>query len=1180
MSQYIVSHRSANLIALLGWMAITFAPCRAAAPDVSNADWARQYAEIQAKIASRRLAKQPGANDALLANPHAGILPGDRDPLDVILRRTQALLDKLRSMGKDLPGIQPRLDDIIRRAGASGLAKSTAVGTPSRADLYYEATALRKQAAFSNPLLNFNQLLFIERGALANGNGESNGDHCCDEYYGHNGKAGGGLYILKDPWNASPQKINVLQNSVVQKGLMAGQSLNGGSFQGPDLSFDGTRIAFAWSPGGGVKWDQRNRFRIFVVNVDGANLTQLTGDVNEDDFDPCWLPGDQRIAFVSTRRGGYGRCHPRIVPTYTLYSMKDDGSDIVCLSYHETNEWQPSVDNDGMIVYTRWDYVDRDAVIAHHFWKCYPDGRDPRSYHGNYPLPLNTIDPYDGPRGLELRPMSEFNYRAIPGMAGKYVATAGPHHGQAFGDIMLLDVTRPDSGAANQIKKITSGPLYRDNTGEWGTPWPLSDAFFICNYLTGLYLVDAFGNKELIYQCTSNQPSDPGNLPALFRPLDPMPVRAKKLADGSNYPILATQTYQGERFTLADRKPATMLINNVALSDIPLPVGVKIKWLRIVQLIPKATPIDGDPMTGYGTQSLVRMPLGIVPVEDDGSVYCEAPVGKAIYFQLLDEKGMAVHSMRSATYVHPGEQLACAGCHENKWQAVPPNNTIASRRAASTIIPEVIDGAIPFNWHRLVEPVVQARCAPCHLSQQKGPDMSYASLGKYAFVFQGAQYSFTKQIVGGSRVRPGKFGARFAALTAYLDSSHCKTILTDEERRRITLWLDLNSNELGAYTRVAEQRRGEIVWPELDVDPQNPLGVERPVSTMSAARVTIAPQSISVKPQSTVQFSAHAIDAAQRPIASQPTFTWSVSGGGTIGATGLFTAGAVEGGPYFVRATATINGSAMACTASVAVFTVNTVPLSPGTIKNALALVNNTGSPYLPIGLAAGIESKYTGATALIPAAGATATVNATALSWAVQTQADGLWFTGSPDNFVAYLGFSLINPTQRSVKIALGHDDGVTVWMNGAQVVNLSNWDGGQEVLSSAFTLPAGSSSFLIKLQDGSGVNRLSARFTDASGNDLSDLLYPNLYSMAIERMPLANQAAVIIGAHGALRLIVTIPQHTFSASLFNVLGKKVWSYTGRAPAQVVLPNSISGVYYLLFFSEGKRMIKQVMLR
>ncbi|MBF0433359.1 MAG: hypothetical protein HQK83_18930, partial [Fibrobacteria bacterium] len=28
-------------------------------------------------------------------------------------------------------------------------------------------------------------------------------------------------------------------------------------------------------------------------------------------------------------------------------------------------------------------------------------------------------------------------------------------------------------------------------------------------------------------------------------------------------------------------------------------------------------------------------------MEDDGSVYCEAPVKKEIYFQLLDEDGLA-----------------------------------------------------------------------------------------------------------------------------------------------------------------------------------------------------------------------------------------------------------------------------------------------------------------------------------------------------------------------------------------------------------------------------------------------------------------------------------------------------------------------------------------------------------
>jgi len=131
------------------------------------------------------------------------------------------------------------------------------------------------------------------------------------------------------------------------------------------------------------EWSPRASYHIFRVNADGSGLIQLT-DGPWNDFDPCFLPGG-RIAFISERRGGYLRCGgsspPWDSPTYTLHSMQPDGSDVVCLSFHETHEWHPSVDHNGMLVYTRWDYVDRDTNVAHHIWSCYPDGRDPRSFH-------------------------------------------------------------------------------------------------------------------------------------------------------------------------------------------------------------------------------------------------------------------------------------------------------------------------------------------------------------------------------------------------------------------------------------------------------------------------------------------------------------------------------------------------------------------------------------------------------------------------------------------------------------------------------------------------------------------------------------------------------------------------------------------------------------------------------
>ena len=120
-----------------------------------------------------------------------------------------------------------------------------------------------------------------------------------------------------------------------------------------------------------------------------------------------------------------------------------------CLSFHETHEWQPSVTNDGRIVYTRWDYVDRDTNIAHHIWTCFPDGRDPRTFHGNYP------------ERRESRPWMEMDIRAIPG-SPEFVATAAAHHGHAFGSLVLIDPRRRGRRRMSQLTRLTPrGPFPR-----------------------------------------------------------------------------------------------------------------------------------------------------------------------------------------------------------------------------------------------------------------------------------------------------------------------------------------------------------------------------------------------------------------------------------------------------------------------------------------------------------------------------------------------------------------------------------------------------------------------------------------------------------------------------------------------------------------------------------------------
>jgi hypothetical protein len=61
---------------------------------------------------------------------------------------------------------------------------------------------------------------------------------------------------------------------------------------------------------------------------------------------------------------------------------------------------------------------------------------------------------------------------------------------------------------------------------------------------------------------------------------------------------------------------------------------------------------------------------------------------------------------------------------------------------------------------------------------------------------------------------------------ALMDSDHQGKI-SEEDFRRVVLWLDNNSPRYGACHSSDEQERGELVWPKLDVDPKNPQGLER-----------------------------------------------------------------------------------------------------------------------------------------------------------------------------------------------------------------------------------------------------------------------------------------------------------------------------------------------------------------
>ncbi|MBI3119954.1 MAG: hypothetical protein HYZ00_14780, partial [Candidatus Hydrogenedentes bacterium] len=729
-------------------------------PVALDVEHAREFETVQAQIsgfradvsAQSRLRREALDEAALIAET-------DRDPVDVVLRRTQALLDDVRQID-NAPVLQAEGEELVRLR-EKGLR--IPVGDPARQALYSDVCALRRRIAFANPLLDFSDILFLEHD-------RARYEHMVDQYFGFHAVPGGGVFALRDAFGPSAHVEELLAGSKVERGRLQGKTLANGSFVSLDLSYDARSILFAWTeaevPAEPTDrtpmeqlWKLESTYHIFRANVDGTGLVQLT-DGAYNDFDPCWLPNG-RICFVSERRGGFLRCGIRPDPTYTLHSMRDDGSDIIALSFHETHEWHPSVDNNGMIVYSRWDYVDRDSDIAHHLWLTYPDGRDPRSYHGNYPSER------------ESRPWMELSIRAVPD-SPKYVAVAAPHHGQNYGSLVLIDLQQPDDRAMAQLKRITPdvalpeaetapgvscaahGGRNNRRSEVYGTPWPLSEKYYLCVYDPGqknygLYLIDAFGNRELLYR-------DPN-----IACLDPMPLRSRTLP-----PVIPPRTRQAMEDKVAGAtEDGRLAIMNIYASELPWPKDTRITALRVIQLFPKTTPVQDEPNIGTGLESLARGVLGTAPVEEDGSVYCRVPVGVPLYFQALDAQGRAVQTMLSDTYVHPGETLSCMGCHEAKRDATPAalaQLPAAMRRSPSELKPEA-DGAYPLLFPRLVQPVLDKHCVRCHGDGGDAPNLegttfaewgwsqSYHALAPYAWAKHGGNGAIEKN--RGSFSAPG-----------------------------------------------------------------------------------------------------------------------------------------------------------------------------------------------------------------------------------------------------------------------------------------------------------------------------------------------------------------------------------------------------------------------------------------
>lgn len=726
------------------------------------------------------------------------------DATSRLLERGDQLLSHLVSASVQVDDLAARWE--AARRDAQQLSQSSDGNSAEWETLWLGLHNLRREIVFRNPLADTGPLVFAKQVP-------SCFSHQLTQYYGMCARPGGGMFVLESPGRS------------MQTRQLA--SLPQGSCQHLDVSWDGREVLFSHcevptDPEGRTIHQERH-YRLYRVNADGTGLKQLTNDPY-DDFSPRYLPNG-KLLFLSTRRGGFHRCGGGPCPVYTMATADADGSNPHPISFHETHEWDPVVLNDGRLLYTRWDYVDRHAVYYQQLWSARPDGTGVAAFFGN-----NTFNP-----------VGTWEGRPIPG-SDLVMATAAAHHAMTAGSIITLDVSKGVDGPAPVTRLtpdvlfpesefpvqgwhapagITTPPVVPVDEQRWPghcyrSPYPLSADLFLAAYsydpllgeplankpnMFGLYLVDRFGNRELLYRDL--------NICSLWA----MPLRSRPVP-----PVLPSAL---DRTELAD---GTFMLQNVYDSWPALPVGreTEITHLRIIQVMLKTTPNANQPRVGFANASPGKQVLGTVPVESDGSAYFRAPAQTPLVFQALDRNGMAVQTMRSLTYLQPGEHASCVGCHEHRTGApVPMGAALAQQRGPSEIKPGP-DGSKPLSYPLLVQPVLDKHCVECHCSTRAdgGVILTGEPAGEFTTSYNAlaplvaySEWKGTPADNAEPLTAPERFGARGSKLTQLLLQGHEGVVLDAADLERIVTWMDANALFYGSFNPEDQQRqqRGERI---------------------------------------------------------------------------------------------------------------------------------------------------------------------------------------------------------------------------------------------------------------------------------------------------------------------------------------------------------------------------------
>ena len=555
------------------------------------------------------------------------------DPVKRSLDLMQAMIERLASKGIDIQTERKRLND-YRQTQARLKSRGELKSLKGR-DLFFEVRRDKRNLLFrDSDLAHMQKILFAKRRPFEPSHNYS---VILDAPF----RPGGGIHLLEIPKNAGQLDPGHAQ---VKTLFDSGNGIARTPMANPALA----KIYFAYRPA------EEGYYHLMVMDPDGASLKQLT-DGPFHDYWPCPLP-DGGLAFITTR------CKERFLcwrpQAAVLFRMNTDGTGIRPLSYANLTEWAPSVMNDGRIIWTRSEYQDKGADFGHTLWSIRPDGTKPELVFGNDII----------------QPNGYANGREVPG-TNEICCTFISHFGDLNGPIALVDIDkgRFNPEAITCLTPEVPWPGAPPKEECFRDPVPVAKDYFLCSHAPrkrfGIYVIDRFGNREVLHL----DPKISSVCPSLFQQKDPQPLIADRVESASDRgEFFLTDVYEGIDHAVKRGTVKYLRVVEEVKDELEeLPSGAyRNDHEPFMNFYVSPVDLVSGP-SGWPTY-VAKAPLGIVPVEEDGSARFYAPAGKVLYFEILDENFNEIQRMRSVVQLQPGEKRSCIGCHEHR-QMAPPN---------------------------------------------------------------------------------------------------------------------------------------------------------------------------------------------------------------------------------------------------------------------------------------------------------------------------------------------------------------------------------------------------------------------------------------------------------------------------------------------------------------------------